>query len=136
MATTDTIRLPGELTRTRFTAAMATTRCSALIGRRTGASLITATTTRRRFSIGGTEVDTLNGGAGDDIIFAGYGDNVDGGDQESYGDKLFISFQAATTGIVFDFKLGTKPSAAARSPASKLSAGLREAISMTQSTCG
>lgn len=53
----------------------------------------------------GTEVDSLNGGAGDDVIFAGYGDNVDGG---SGADKLFISFQGATSGVTFDFRLDTQ----------------------------
>ena len=50
----------------------------------------------------GTAVDTLHGGAGDDNLFAGYGDNVDGGD--GY-DTLFISFQGAPTGISFDMSL-------------------------------
>jgi len=53
----------------------------------------------------GTEVDTLIGGAGYDTLFAGYGDNVDGGDDI---DNLFISFQGASEGIVFDFQLGTQ----------------------------
>ncbi|MEO7689450.1 MAG: calcium-binding protein [Sphingomonas sp.] len=53
----------------------------------------------------GTEVDTLNGGGGDDFIYAGYGDNVDGGAQGTYGNRLFISFQGATSGVTADFRL-------------------------------
>ncbi|ESQ89800.1 hypothetical protein ABAC460_10890 [Asticcacaulis sp. AC460] len=49
--------------------------------------------------------DTLSGGEGEDILSAGYGDNVDGG---SGADKLFISFQGATTGITFDLSLGSQ----------------------------
>ncbi len=52
----------------------------------------------------GTAVDTIVGGAGSDAIFAGYGDNVDGG---ADGDVLFISFQGASTGVNADFSLGT-----------------------------
>ena len=48
----------------------------------------------------GTEVDTVTGGAGDDLIFAGYGDNVDGGDGF---DGLVISFLGATSGVTADF---------------------------------
>ncbi len=48
----------------------------------------------------GAEVDTLNGGAGVDFIFAGYGDNVDGGQDGAY---LLISFQGATSGVTVDF---------------------------------
>jgi Ca2+-binding RTX toxin-like protein len=55
----------------------------------------------------GTEVDTLSGGAGDDLIFAGYGDNVDGGDQDWNGDSLYISFQGAASGVDADFSGGT-----------------------------
>ena len=50
------------------------------------------------------EPDTLTGGAGDDYIFAGYGDNVDGGTRGSFGDRLFISFQGATSGVDADFR--------------------------------
>jgi len=48
----------------------------------------------------GTEVDTLRGQAGDDVLVAGYGDNVDGG--ADY-DILFISFRGAAAGITADF---------------------------------
>jgi Ca2+-binding RTX toxin-like protein len=50
----------------------------------------------------GTEVDTINGGAGSDKIFAGYGDNVDGGADNDY---LYISLQGATSGVVANFLL-------------------------------
>jgi len=52
----------------------------------------------------GSEADTLSGGAGDDRIFAGYGDNVDGGTEGWWGDTLFISFQGATSGVTVDFR--------------------------------
>src|SRR4030095_6407523 len=53
----------------------------------------------------GSEVDTVNGGAGDDTVFIGYGDNADGGDGS---DQLLISFQGATSGVMFDANLGTQ----------------------------
>ena len=56
----------------------------------------------------GSEVDSLTGGDGSDTIFAGYGDNVDGGADGSWGDTLYISFQAATAGIHFDAHLATQ----------------------------
>jgi Ca2+-binding RTX toxin-like protein len=56
----------------------------------------------------GTEVDTITGGDGSDTIFAGYGDNVDGGANDYVGDKLFISFQGATSGVTFDGHLSTQ----------------------------
>jgi Ca2+-binding RTX toxin-like protein len=57
----------------------------------------------------GSEVDTITGGAGNDAIFAGYGDNVDGGPNDYYGgDTLYISFQGATSGISFDLNLDTQ----------------------------
>ena len=49
----------------------------------------------------GSEVDTLNGGAGYDILFAGYGDNVDGG---ADGAGLYISFMGAAAGVTADFR--------------------------------
>uniref|UniRef100_UPI00082D7379 beta strand repeat-containing protein n=1 Tax=Sphingomonas pruni TaxID=40683 RepID=UPI00082D7379 len=48
----------------------------------------------------GTEVDTIRGGAGYDMIFAGYGDNVDGG---ADGAALLIGFQGATSGVTVNF---------------------------------
>ncbi|HYG48344.1 MAG TPA: calcium-binding protein [Allosphingosinicella sp.] len=56
----------------------------------------------------GTAVDTLRGGAGDDRLFAGHGDNVDGGADMFTGDYLYISFLGASAGIVFDFRLATQ----------------------------
>ena len=52
----------------------------------------------------GTEVDTLSGGDGDDHLFAGYGDSVDGGTQNFWGDTLFISLMGATSGVTVDFR--------------------------------
>ncbi|MEI6642586.1 MAG: calcium-binding protein [Novosphingobium sp.] len=51
----------------------------------------------------GTERDTLNGGDGDDTLFAGYGDNVDGGGINYRGNTLKISFLGASAGITVDF---------------------------------
>ncbi|HEY8592644.1 MAG TPA: calcium-binding protein [Sphingomicrobium sp.] len=58
------------------------------------------------FSIEGTdtpyvdsESDTLMGGAGSDILYGGAGDLIDGGVGT---DELFLTFQHASTGIVFD----------------------------------
>ena len=56
----------------------------------------------------GSEVDTLIGGAGDDRLFAGYGDNVDGGANGYAGDYLYISFQGAPTGVTADFRQATQ----------------------------
>ena len=58
----------------------------------------------------GREVDTIRGGAGNDRISAGYGDNVDGGDSGRFssGDSLAISFQGAPTGVTFDGRLATQ----------------------------
>lgn len=52
----------------------------------------------------GVEVDTLNGGAGDDRLFAGYGDNVDGG---AGSDTLYLSLRGATAGVTADFRQAT-----------------------------
>jgi Ca2+-binding RTX toxin-like protein len=60
-----------------------------------------------------SETDTLNGGAGDDYLFAGYGDSVDGGTNDSFGDRLYISFIGSPTGVIADFRpLLTDPNAA------------------------
>jgi Ca2+-binding RTX toxin-like protein len=56
----------------------------------------------------GVEVDTLVGGNGSDRLFAGYGDNVDGGANGSFGDYLYISFQGAPSGVTADFGLATQ----------------------------
>ena len=54
----------------------------------------------------GTAADTLLGGGGDDRLFAGYGDDVEGGADTFTGDYLYISFLGAPGGVVFDFRLG------------------------------
>lgn len=51
----------------------------------------------------GTERDTLTGGDGNDHFYAGYGDNVDGGSYEYYGNYLSISFMGAASGVTADF---------------------------------
>ena len=53
----------------------------------------------------GADQDTLIGGDGSDAIFAGYGDNVDGG---MGGDTLYISFAGATAGVIANFTLATQ----------------------------
>jgi Ca2+-binding RTX toxin-like protein len=54
------------------------------------------------------EADTLSGGAGNDLLSAGYGDNVDGGADV---DSLLISFMGAPSGVSADFRLlATQPS--------------------------
>lgn len=53
----------------------------------------------------GREVDVLRGGDGNDRIFAGYGDQADGG---AGTDQLFISFMGAPVGVVADFRLTTQ----------------------------
>ncbi|MEO6226024.1 MAG: calcium-binding protein, partial [Sphingomicrobium sp.] len=53
----------------------------------------------------GSETDTVDAGIGDDTIFAGYGDKVDGGDGI---DTLLISFQGASGGVHFDAALATQ----------------------------
>eukprot|EP00456_Euglypha_rotunda_P036711 TRINITY_DN281_c0_g1_i2.p1 TRINITY_DN281_c0_g1~~TRINITY_DN281_c0_g1_i2.p1 ORF type:complete len:1237 (+),score=395.78 TRINITY_DN281_c0_g1_i2:1656-5366(+) len=50
------------------------------------------------------DADTLNGGDGDDYIFAGYGDSVDGGTNDGFGDTLHISFMGASSGVLADFR--------------------------------
>jgi serralysin len=49
----------------------------------------------------GIEHDILRGGGGDDILAAGYGDDVDGG--TGYN-KLYINFMGATSGVYADFR--------------------------------
>ncbi|MBV9526954.1 calcium-binding protein, partial [Sphingomonas sp.] len=56
----------------------------------------------------GTERDTISGGAGDDHIWAGYGDNVDGGANGYEGDYFSISFLGAPSGITADFSLASQ----------------------------
>jgi Ca2+-binding RTX toxin-like protein len=48
--------------------------------------------------------DILNGGAGSDRLFAGYGDDVDGGSGIDY---LSLNFSAAPSGVNADFSLGS-----------------------------
>ncbi|HSX55450.1 MAG TPA: hypothetical protein VLG14_09145, partial [Sphingomonas sp.] len=55
----------------------------------------------------GLDIDTLNGGAGDDVMMVGYGDNADGGTHGEHGDTLIVSFQGATSGITVDFSQTT-----------------------------
>jgi Ca2+-binding RTX toxin-like protein len=52
----------------------------------------------------GSEVDTLTAGGGDDHIFAGFGDSVDGGTENFWGDTLNISLMGATSGVTVDFR--------------------------------
>jgi len=47
-----------------------------------------------------TDHDVLTGGAGDDMIFSGYGDTVDGG---SGSNLLYINLGGATSGVTVDF---------------------------------
>lgn len=47
----------------------------------------------------GTEIDTLKGGAGNDLLSIGYGDSADGG---TGTDRLSISLRSGTTGAVLD----------------------------------
>src|SRR5205085_5742384 len=47
----------------------------------------------------GTEIDTLTGGAGNDLLSFGYGDSADGG---AGTDRLSISLRGGTTGVVLD----------------------------------
>jgi len=56
----------------------------------------------------GSSVDVLNGGAGDDRLFAGYGDQVDGGADGFQGDYLYISFLGAPSGVTVDFRQPTQ----------------------------
>jgi Ca2+-binding RTX toxin-like protein len=53
------------------------------------------------------EHDTLNGGAGDDNIYIGYGDDVIGGTHSYRGDYLYINLLAAPTGLTIDFSQST-----------------------------
>lgn len=56
----------------------------------------------------GSERDTLLGGDGSDRLFGGYGDNIDGGTNGTFGDYLYISFMGALTGVTADFRLATQ----------------------------
>ena len=56
----------------------------------------------------GLDADTLSGGAGDDRLFAGYGDTVDGGVNGYRGDYLYISFLGAPAGVTVDFRTATQ----------------------------
>lgn len=47
----------------------------------------------------GAEIDTLKGGAGDDLLSIGYGDSADGG---TGTDRLSLSLRSGTTGAVLD----------------------------------
>jgi Ca2+-binding RTX toxin-like protein len=49
----------------------------------------------------GTEHDVLIGGDGDDILAAGYGDDISGGNGYN---KLVINFMGATSGVYADFR--------------------------------
>lgn len=51
----------------------------------------------------GAERDTLIGGTGNDHFYAGYGDNVDGGTYESFGNYLSLSLLGASAGVTVDF---------------------------------
>ncbi|MCH7628542.1 MAG: hypothetical protein IH997_07470 [Proteobacteria bacterium] len=55
-----------------------------------------------------TAKDDLNGGGGNDHLYAGYGDNVDGGSNDAFGDYLSISFLGAPAGITVDFRLASQ----------------------------
>jgi Ca2+-binding RTX toxin-like protein len=58
----------------------------------------------------GMEVDFLFGGAGNDRLFAGYGDKVDGG---AGSDFLYLSLRGFTSGVQLDFRvLQSQPVAA------------------------
>jgi len=52
----------------------------------------------------GAEIDILHGGTGDDLIVAGYGDTVDGGDGF---DSAYLSFLAAPSGVSLDMTAPT-----------------------------
>ena len=51
------------------------------------------------------DADLIFGGAGNDLIFAGWRDSVDGGSWQVAGNKLSISFMAAGRGVHADFRL-------------------------------
>ena len=50
------------------------------------------------------EQDTLHGGNGSDRLYAGYGDNVDGGANFPDGDTLYLSLLGAPSGVNVDFR--------------------------------
>ncbi len=51
----------------------------------------------------GTEVDVIRAGDGNDQIFAGYGDHVDGGANAGVGDRLYLSLLGSPSGLSINF---------------------------------
>ena len=84
----------------------------------------------------GSEIDTLKGGAGNDLLSFGWGDSADGG---SGVDRLSISLRSATAGVVLSISAPCSPAprsrlAAARSRASKPMTSSMAASSRTRSS--